>query len=105
LGASNKVIVEIFMIQGMLGGFMGTLIGTGVGVVVAMNMTAGLKYFESVFHSGIIDSYFLSYLPSRLEWTDVVLITVCAMLMSLLATLYPARKASEIEPVEAFHYD
>lgn len=105
LGASNKVIVEIFMIQGMLGGFMGTFIGAGVGVVVAMNMTAGLKYFESVFHSGIIDSYFLSYLPSQIEWMDVVLITACAMLMSLLATLYPARKASEIEPVEAFHYD
>lgn len=105
LGASDRMITRIFMLQGMLGGMIGMVAGSVLGVLLAMHLSDWLKAFESLFHTGLIDNYFLSYLPSQVEWTDIALISASALLMSLLATLYPARKASEIEPVEAFHYD
>lgn len=105
LGASDRMITRIFMLQGMLGGVIGIALGTVVGVLLALHLSSTLKTLEATLQTGLIDNYFLSYLPSQVEWMDIVLISTSALLMSLLATLYPARKASEIEPVEAFQYD
>lgn len=105
LGASDRVIVQIFMIQGMIVGLIGALFGTAIGVVVSQNLAQWVKTLENNFHIDFFDAYFLSYLPTQVEWLDVIVIAVSAILMALLATLYPARKAAEIEPIEAFHYD
>lgn len=105
LGASDRVIVQIFMIQGMIVGLIGALLGTVSGVVISQNLAAWVKALEKNFHIDFFGAYFLSYLPTQVEWLDVIVISISAILMSLLATIYPARKAAEIEPIEAFHYD
>ncbi len=105
LGASDRVIVQVFIIQGMIVGLIGALFGTAIGVVVSQNLAQWVKVLENNFHIDFFDAYFLSYLPTQVEWLDVIVISISAILMALLATLYPARKAAEIEPIEAFHYD
>jgi lipoprotein-releasing system permease protein len=105
LGASDRVVIQVFIIQGMIVGLIGALLGTAIGVVVSQNLAQWVKTLENNFHINFFDAYFLSYLPTQVEWLDVITISISAILMALLATLYPARKAAEIEPIEAFHYD
>ena len=105
LGASDRVIIQVFIIQGMFVGLAGALSGTIIGVVVSENLAQWVGFLENNFHISFFDAYFLSYLPTQVEWLDVITISVGAIIMALLATLYPARKAAEIEPIEAFHYD
>ena len=105
LGASNRVIIQVFIIQGMLVGIVGALLGTTVGVLVSQNLAQWVSALEGILHITFFDAYFLSYLPTHVEWLDVLIISIGSIVMALLATLYPAKKAAEIEPIEAFQYD
>ena len=76
-----------------------------IGIIVSQNLAQWVRALEDNFHLNFFDAYFLSYLPTKLEWLDVAVISISAILMALVATFYPARKAAEIEPIEAFQYD
>lgn len=107
LGATPRTIMAIFIVQGFAIGAVGTLLGLVGGVLLALNVSAVVDIIQRIFHVEFISSsvYFLNYLPSRLEWTDVWQICFIALCMSLIATLYPAWQASATQPAEALRYE
>ncbi len=107
LGASPQKIMAIFMVQGSLIGAIGTIIGIVGGILLSENVTAIVNIIQNYFHVQFLSSniYYVNYLPSKLEWTDVWHVCVIALLMSLLATLYPAWRASRVQPAEALRYE
>lgn len=107
LGASPKTIMGIFMVQGSIIGFIGTLAGIIFGILFALNAPAMVSGIEHLFHVHFISAslYFIDYLPSKLEWRDVINIGLITFVMSLLATIYPAWRASRIQPAEALRYE
>lgn len=107
MGVSARQIMAIFIVQGSAVGFFGTFIGTVIGCVVASALTPIMNAVESLFgmHMFDPDVYFFSQLPSVLLWQDVALICGIALLLSFIATLYPAYRAAQIEPAEALRYE
>jgi lipoprotein-releasing system permease protein len=107
IGASPKTVMGIFMVQGTVIGFMGTLLGILGGIVLALNAPAIVSGIEHYFNVHFISAsiYFINYLPSKLDWFDVVHIGLASLVMSLLATIYPAWRASQIQPAEALRYE
>ena len=106
-GASPRSIMAIFMVQGALIGLLGTVIGAGFGVLIALNISTIVPFIEHLFHVQFLakDVYYISELPSHLLWGDVVTIVLMSFVLSLLATLYPSWKASQMNPAEALRYD
>ncbi len=107
LGATSGRIMRIFMVQGCLIGTIGTLLGTGLGVLLALTVTDLVAWMERALGIQFLsaDVYFISYLPSQLQWDDVTLICSAALTIGFLATLYPAWRASRTEPAEALRYE
>ncbi|KEQ13206.1 lipoprotein-releasing ABC transporter permease subunit [Endozoicomonas numazuensis] len=107
LGASPKTIMGIFMVQGSLIGVVGTLLGIVLGIIAALNVSEIVSGLESLLGIRFLspDVYFISYLPSELQWRDVAVISIAGLSMSFLATLYPAWRASKTQPAEALRYD
>jgi len=106
-GATPKTIMAIFVIQGAVIGIFGTVMGVVGGIALALNVTQLVNWIEKIFHVQFLSSsvYFLDYLPSHLLLADVIEISSVALILSLLATLYPAWRASRTEPVEALRYE
>lgn len=107
LGASSLDILGIFMVQGGLIGLTGTSLGMLLGIglsLVITDLVQGIERLTGIqfLHS---DVYPVSYLPSDLYWGDVVYIGSTALIISLLASLYPAWKASRVQPAEALRYE
>ena len=88
-------------------GFVGTLIGTVLGIITALNVSQWIAVLERVSGRQIFSSdvYFVSYLPSELQLGDVLLICGAALLLSFLATIYPAWRAAQTQPAEALRYE
>lgn len=107
MGATPRTILQIFMVQGLAIGFVGVALGTVLGIIAALTVSDIIAWIEQLsgvqFLSG--DVYFISYLPSQLLWTDVAMITSSALVLSFLATIYPAIRASKIQPAEALRYE
>jgi len=107
LGASPSTILKIFVVQGSINGVVGTIVGVISGVALATNLPAIVKFFEEKFGVSVVpgDVYFIGFLPSELNAVDVTVITAVALLMSVLATLYPAWRGSRTRPAEALKYE
>ncbi len=107
IGATPRVILSVFIVQGMLIGCMGTAIGVGAGVLLASFATQLVDYLQTLFHWHVLSSsiYFVDYLPSKILWSDVWVVAVTALGMSFLATIYPAWRASKTVIAEALHYE
>ncbi|MBO6849975.1 MAG: lipoprotein-releasing ABC transporter permease subunit [Marinobacter sp.] len=107
MGATPGRIMRIFIIQGGVIGIFGTLVGTALGVFGALNISAFISWLESALGHQFLsaDVYFISYLPSQLQWQDVFIISGAGLAMSLLATIYPAWRASRVDPAEALRYE
>jgi lipoprotein-releasing system permease protein len=107
LGASPATIMGIFMVQGLTIGVLGTVVGVALGIVLALNVSDLVLWIEGMFGIQFLDAnvYFISYLPSELRYEDVRFITLAALSLSLLSTLYPAWRASRVQPADALRYD
>ncbi len=107
LGASPSGIMKIFVVQGALIGVIGTLLGVFFGVLIAVNIDVIVPFIEHVFHTHFLakDVYYISEVPSSLEKSDVVAITLLSLSLSFLATLYPSYRASRVNPAEALRYE
>ena len=99
LGAPQASVMKIFIFQGMIIGFIGTVIGVAVGVTTALL----LKKYQFVKLAS--DVYYLDYLPVELKIADIAVVVLAALALSFLSTLYPAYKASKLDPVEAIRYE
>lgn len=106
-GATPRMIMGVFMIQGGLVGIFGTLLGVIGGVALAWNVTGIVNWIEQVFRVQFLSSsvYFVNYLPSQVEWGDIIKISSAALILSLIATIYPAWRASKLDPVESLRYE
>jgi lipoprotein-releasing system permease protein len=107
LGAAPSSITAIFMIQGALIGLIGTLLGVVGGVLLALNVGTVLPRIERLFNVQFLDKsvYYISELPSDLQRADVVTIAVIALVLALVATIYPAWRAAKVNPAEALRYE
>lgn len=107
LGMTPRDIMAIFMVQGTLIGVFGTLIGIVGGVALALNVETLIANLEQLLGYQFLpaDVYYISSLPSDLQWNDVTTIGLIAFLLSLISTIYPSWRASQIRPAEALRYD
>lgn len=107
MGASESNIMKIFMLQGAVSGIIGTVSGTVLGVLLAYFVGDIVHGIELITHTQLISGavYFIDYLPSKIEVSDVVTIFVASIVLSLLATIYPSRTAAKTNPAEALRYE
>ena len=107
MGATSRSIKKIFIYQGVIIGIIGTFFGTLAGLAVAYNIERASLFIEKLFGFKIIpgDVYYLSVLPSQVNYLDVAVIISGTLIISLLATIYPSRRASRLDPAEALRYE
>jgi lipoprotein-releasing system permease protein len=100
LGATNNLIKRIFIWYGVISGLIGSVIGVVLGVVVAWQLSNIIGFMESIAGYKFLNSniYFVDFLPSKIHLFDVIIVFITAMLLSLIASYYPARRACKIDP-------
>ena len=99
--------MQVFIVQGLVAGFIGTLVGALLGVILANTVTDISLLLESVINSIFTDAnvYFISHLQTRVNFNEVMVVCALALLISFIATLYPAYRASKIQPAEVLRYE
>ncbi|MCR9191686.1 MAG: lipoprotein-releasing ABC transporter permease subunit [Gammaproteobacteria bacterium] len=107
IGASPRLILAVFVVQGMMVGCVGTLMGLVGGLALASNAPAIIHYLQQMFHFSLFafNLYGTDLLPIKILWTDLWQVCGVAMFLSFLATIYPARRASKTIIAEALHYE
>jgi|SRR5690554_1001092 len=103
MGANDGLILRTFVWQGALNGIPGALIGAVIGWLLALSLPGMLQWWEQLQGSALLasDIYFVNRIPVQVMWQDVALVTLVALFMSLVATLYPAYRASQLAPAES----
>ena len=107
MGATSRSIMKIFVLQGLIISVTGTVLGCLGGLTIATNLDWISKFIEKIFHFKILpgDVYYLSELPSRVNYTDVLVIIAGTILISFLSTIYPSWRASKLDPAESLRYE
>jgi lipoprotein-releasing system permease protein len=107
LGMGPNGVVRVFFVQGAVIGWAGVLVGVLLGIVLAINVPVIVPLLEQLFGFQIMpgDVYYVTRIPSELEWADVTVIAIAAFLLTSLATLYPARRAALVNPAVALRYE
>ncbi len=107
LGLSRGGVIATFIVQGTVIGWVGALAGIGLGILLALNAGDIVHALEQWFGFELFDPtvYYISRIPSELRASDVALVSVTAFALTLLATLYPARRAAATEPADALRYE
>jgi lipoprotein-releasing system permease protein len=107
LGATPRSIMQVFMVQGVVIGVLGTVLGVAGGVALALNIDVVVPFLERLLKIQFLSKevYFISELPSDLHAADVITITAVALVLALVATIYPSWRASRVRPAEALRYE
>jgi lipoprotein-releasing system permease protein len=107
MGATGSSIMKIFVLEGLIIGVIGTVIGVISGLLVALNLEPIINVIQKITGQNFFskDIYYLDHFPSQIVPSDVVLISVTAVLISFIATLYPSWQASRMLPAEALRYE
>jgi lipoprotein-releasing system permease protein len=107
LGMTTRQIMAVFVIQGSAVGFIGIVIGSLAGCLLAINITVVADWLQTLVGLYLFDPsiYFISQIPSELALKDVVIVCGVGFILSILATLYPAFRATQVEPAEVLRYE
>lgn len=107
LGARPGEVARVFLTQGLVIGWLGVIAGVVAGVFIAEHVGEIAPVLERLLGFQIMDAdvYYISRIPSVLLWSDVAIIAGVALLLTALATVYPARRAARIPPAEALRYE
>lgn len=107
IGATPRSIMGIFIVQGMAIGLIGIAMGVAIGVLLALTVADLIGWVEGSLGIQFLDAgvYFISDLPSRLQWNDVSRIVLAAFGLTFLSTLYPAWRAAKVQPADVLRYE
>jgi lipoprotein-releasing system permease protein len=107
MGASAGAIMRIFFMTGAAIGIVGTVAGVLLGVLVCVNIESIRQFFSWISGTVIFNPqvYFLSQLPAEMDLSETISIVVMALTLSFIATIFPAWRASRLDPVQALRYE
>ena len=107
LGASPRSVMQVFVVQGAAAGVLGTIAGAVLGVIVAFNIDVIVPAIERTLGIAFLPGniYLISRMPSDPRWADIVPITIVALILAFVATLYPSWRAAKVNPAEALRYE
>lgn len=107
LGLEPRGVIAVFMTQGILIGGVGTVLGLTLGLVLASNVETIVPWLEQLFGRQVMDPsvYYITQIPSEVQAPQVTTVTLIALVLTVLATIYPARRAAATEPAEALRYE
>jgi len=107
IGATRKSMLKIFILTGGMIGIAGTFAGALLGIGFAMNIETIRRALEAMTGTELFaaEIYFLTQLPAEINWMEVTSVIIMALVISLLATLYPAWRAARLDPVEVLRYE
>jgi lipoprotein-releasing system permease protein len=102
MGAKSSTIMASFMFQGLMNGIVGCLLGASLGVLISLNLTDIIRAIEAALSVEFLSAevYFIDFLPTVLRQQDVINTVITALIMSLLATIYPAWRATKVDPAQ-----
>jgi lipoprotein-releasing system permease protein len=106
-GASPRRVMGIFITQGLVIGWLGVLAGVGLGLLLALHVDTIVPFLEHTFRFQVMDSdvYYITSIPSEVRWGNILVISIAALALTGLATLYPAIRAARTAPAEALRYE
>ena len=107
MGASRTSLMKIFSYQGLIIGMVGTVVGCAGGFVIVPNLNGIVGFIENIFGFTAFpsDVYYLDKLPSEIQYMDSFLIIIFSVIICFAASLYPAWRASRLDPVDGLRYE
>ena len=107
LGAAPRSVLSIFLTQGVAIGVIGTLAGVLLGVLISVNLESLIHGLEALLGLHFLDAkvYYISDLPARVEWSDVLKISLTAFGLCCLSTLYPSWRAARTQPAQSLRHE